>query len=103
MKTFEIKDSGWTLIEILKLQLNVNKYISLRGNSYVNLPKWMKDKHVIINVKNKDNKYFLWSILLAIHPADSHSDRVSKYSGWENEFDEELKGIKFLVKIEYFH
>ena len=42
---------------------------------------------------------FLWAILSALHPADDRSFRVSKYKKWEHEFDEDLKGIKFSVRL----
>jgi hypothetical protein len=66
---------------------------------YVPLPKVVANKKAIINVQIKDNKCFLWAILLALHPADDHSNRVSKYKNWENESDEALKGIEFPVKL----
>ncbi|VVC46441.1 Ribonuclease H-like domain [Cinara cedri] len=66
------------------------KYNPLRGASYIKLPKIISDKKAIINIKNKDNKCFLWSalVLAALHPQHKHAYRVSKYKEWENEFNE---------------
>jgi hypothetical protein len=99
MEEFEIKGSQWTLNRILKTELRINKYNPLRGSSYIPLPEVLANKKAITNVKNEDNKCFLWSILSALHPANKHSYRVSKYKQLENEFDEALKGIEFPVKL----
>jgi hypothetical protein len=79
--------------------LRINQYSPLRGSSYVPLPKVLANKKAIINIKNNDDKYFLWSVLAALHPADDHVDRVSKYTQYENEFDYAFKDIEFPVKL----
>ena len=60
--------SGWVLSEILHLDLNVAQYKPLKGSSYLPLHKKLKDKKAIININNKDNKCFMWSVLAALHP-----------------------------------
>jgi hypothetical protein len=77
----------------------MNRYTPLRGRSYIPLPKFLTNKKAIINVQNNYNKCFLWAVLSALHPADDHSNQVSKYRKWEHEFDEALKGIEFPVKL----
>jgi hypothetical protein len=99
MEAFELKSSGWVLNRILRMKLNINRYNPLRGSSYIPLPQTLAKKKAIINIKNDDDKCFLWSILAKLHPADKDPQRVSKYKEWENEFDEPLKGIKFPVKL----
>jgi hypothetical protein len=79
--------NGWILDEILYLDLNMAKYTQLKGSSYIPLPKKLKTKKAIINVKNTDNKCFLWSILAALHPAAQHVDRQPYYMQFENELD----------------
>ena len=46
---------------------NINKYAPLRGGSYIDLPQYFKDKKCIINVQNKDNRCFLYSIECALN------------------------------------
>jgi hypothetical protein len=41
----------------------------------------------------------LWSVLSALHPAKDHNDRLNNYTPFEHEFDEEMKGIEFPVKL----
>ncbi|KAL4101236.1 hypothetical protein QTP88_021256 [Uroleucon formosanum] len=95
---FIIKNSQWRLHQILSLGININKYVPFKGSSYIILPKHIGNKKAIINVKNKDDKCFLWAILSALHPAKKDAQRVTKYIPFENEFDNELKGIEFPVK-----
>lgn len=73
------RSSNWTLKRIKSLELRVNRYNPLRGSSYIDLPKFIKGKKAIINVKNEDTKCFLWSILLALHLVEENGERVSKY------------------------
>ncbi|KAE9523040.1 hypothetical protein AGLY_016671 [Aphis glycines] len=65
-----------------------------RGSSYIPLPENIKNKHAIINVKNEDDKCFLWAILSALHPVKKHAQRVTKYIPFKNDFDKELKEEK---------
>jgi hypothetical protein len=50
-------------------------------------------------VQNNENKWFLWSVLSALHPVTKDAQRVSKCPKYENEFDEALKDIEFPVKL----
>ncbi|CAI6372093.1 unnamed protein product [Macrosiphum euphorbiae] len=60
---FLAKGSGWSLTTIDVLQLRINIVNPLRGETYIDLPEFMKDKKAIINVKNNDDKCFKYSIL----------------------------------------
>ncbi|XP_037805797.1 uncharacterized protein LOC119599924 [Lucilia sericata] len=39
MEEFQERDSGWTLVQLIKVVLNINKYQPLKGSSYISLPK----------------------------------------------------------------
>ena len=56
------------------------KYDPMRASSYLPLPKEFKTKRGCVNIKNNDEKCFLWSILASLHPVQcrNHQDRVSK-------------------------
>jgi hypothetical protein len=99
MEEFEIKGSNWTVNKIIRLELALNKYVPLRGRSYIPLPEVLANKKAIINVITDDNRCFLWSVLAALYPVDKNPQRVSKYKQWEHEFDDALKGIEFPVKL----
>ena len=57
--------SGWVFVEIIDLTLHTSKWDPLNAGSYIDLPKALKDKKAIINMKNEDDKCFLWSVLRA--------------------------------------
>jgi hypothetical protein len=99
MQDFQVKQSQWCLKTIVALELCINKFIPLRGASYINLPKFIQLKHVVItcrlNVKNEDNKCFIWALLSALHPAERDPQRISKYKICEHVFDKEFKDVEF--------
>jgi hypothetical protein len=70
------KGSGWTLKKIIYLRININTPLS--GNSYVELPKWIKDKKACVNVKNNDNKCFMYSVISCLRQAKEHVDRLNE-------------------------
>ena len=78
MATFPSMGSGWNLYNIIQLELHTVRYNPLRGETWIPLPKELANKKAIINVKNKDNKCFLWCVLRALNPKDNHPKRVNK-------------------------
>lgn len=92
-----IQGSGWVFKRLLHFDLRITKYEPLAGSSYIDLPKELKNKKAIINVKNNDQECFKWAVLSALHPAEDHPDRMSKYIGYESELN--FKGIEFPVDV----
>ena len=79
--------------------INVVSYIPLRGKSYIPLPKELRNsKKGLINLKNEDNKCFLWCHIRHKNPVKIHPERV-KMS--DKEFVQKLdySGITFPVQI----
>ena len=97
---YQKEGSGWVLDEILHLDLNMAKYTPLKGSSYIPLPKKLKTKKAIINVKNSDNKSFMWSILAALHPVEHtrNPERIHHYRHYQDELN--FAGIEFPVTID---
>ena len=54
------------------------RYNPARGETWLPLPKELDNKKAIINMKNTDNKCFLWCVLRALNPKDNHPERVDK-------------------------
>ena len=65
--------------------------------SGVPLPIKLRTKRAVINIQNKDNKCFMWSLLAALHPCHRHSERICKYRDYSNELN--FDGISFPVKM----
>ena len=86
--------------KIDNLRININKYKPLSGNSYIDLPEWIKNKKACINIKNKDNECFKYSVTCALKIPEKDAERVSKYSTPEYDKLLNFKGIKFPVKIQ---
>ena len=54
------------------------QYTPLRGSSYIKLPKYLEDKKAIINMKNDDDKCFLWCVLRALNPVEKNKERIDR-------------------------
>ena len=78
MATFQSMGSGWRLYSIIQLELHTVRYNPLRGETWIPLPKELANKNTIINMKNKDNKCFLWCVLRALNPKDKDPQRFDK-------------------------
>ena len=62
------------------LYYNFNKISISRGGSYIDSPKWLKDKKSTVNQKNNDNKCFQYAVTLALNidQINDHPERISK-------------------------
>ena len=54
------KESGITIIGIREHIINVYKYSPLKGGSYIDLLQHFKYSKALLNIKNKDDKCFMW-------------------------------------------
>ena len=91
--------SGWIVEEILNHYINVASYIPLRGNSYIPLPEELRNsKKGLINLKNEDNKCFLWCHIRHLNPAKKDPQRIKLT---DREFSKKLpySGVSFPVQI----
>ena len=70
--------SGWVFLRVENLTLDTDIWDPLKGSSYIDLPKELKNKKAIINMKNEDNKCFLWCVLRALNPKDDNPERIDK-------------------------
>ena len=73
------RGSGWVVERVETLWLDIAWYQPLRGGSYIPLPAAVKNKHAVINVKNKDEHCLRWALRAALFIANDHSDQPSKY------------------------
>ena len=73
--------SGWVLERIMLAYVNIARYQALRGGTFLELPTKLKNKKVVINVKNRDNECLKWSLRAALFPPKDGKDaqRPSKY------------------------
>ena len=100
MYNYEGEGSGWVFDKVISFQVNIHKHVPLRASSYMEIPQSIKSTKTVLNIQNKDNKCFMWSILAALHPVDrsKNPNRVSKYEPFQNEL--KFDGIDFPVKLQ---
>ena len=78
-KVEQAAGSGWVFLEVENLTLYTDIWDPIKAGSYIDLPKELKNKKAIINMKNEDNnKCFLWCVLRALNPKDDHPERIDK-------------------------
>ena len=97
LNNYQNKGSGWYFKEVIRLEIHIVEYKPMRGGSFVPLPDFIKKKNAIINIKNEDDKCFLWSVLRYLHPKEIHGERLTDLKKYENDLN--FKGIDFPVKV----
>lgn len=98
-----IEGSGFTLSRIDQLRVQIFKYEPLRGSGFIELPKMLKHKRAIINLKNTYDECFKWSILSALHYDEVYAknrnkvNQAASYHRWANELN--FDRIDFPVRL----
>ena len=94
--------SGW-IVELIESQyINISTYRPLSGSSYMDLPVELRSpRKGLINIKNKDQKCFLWCHVRHINPSKEHPERIKKT---DKKIAEKLDydGIEFPVQEKDF-
>ena len=57
-----MKGSDFAFDGVLYLYYDLNKISISKGGSYIDSPKWLKDKKSTINPKNNDYKCFQYAV-----------------------------------------
>ena len=55
---FQQRGSNWQFVSINQLEIHLVDFIPLGGSSYIPLPKKIRDKKAVINMKNEDDQCF---------------------------------------------
>ena len=97
ISVFQMSGSDWHFEEVSSLEIHIVDYKPIKGSSYILLPDFIMKKKSIINIQNKDNKCFLWSILRYLHPIQKNGSRLIDIRKYENDLN--FKGIDFSVKL----
>ena len=77
-KVEQAAGSGWVFLEVENLTLYTDIWDPIKAGSYIDLPKELKNKNAIINMKNEDDKCFMWCVLRALNPKDKNAERIDK-------------------------
>ena len=96
---FRRTGSNWNFRTVINLEVHMVDYKTLKGNSYIPLPKALRGKRAIINPKNKnDNECFKWAVTRALNPKDQHPERIDRELR-ERANDFNWNGIDFPVSL----
>ena len=71
--------SGW-IVKLIESQcINISIYRPLSGSSYVKLPVELRSpRKGLINVRNEDQKFFLWCHVRHVNPVKMHPEIISR-------------------------
>ena len=85
----KMKASDFKFDVVNFLYYDFNKASINRGRSYIDSPKWLKDKKSTINPKNKDHKCFQYAVTLALNldKTNNNSERVSKIKPFIDQYN----------------
>ena len=83
---FKLKIDAWInegsgrIVESIESQyINISTYRPLSGSSYIDLPTELKHpRKGLINIKNKDQKSFLWCHVRHINSSKEHPGKIKK-------------------------
>lgn len=101
-KSFDVyiaRGSGWTLKHVIRMEIQTLQYRPIGGSNYFPLPESLQRSHSVVNIRNDDQKCFLWSILAHLHPAECNPNRIAHYTAYENELD--MTGISYPVQVKH--
>ena len=73
---------GFTLDKIMHFYIHFHRLVLIRSSSYIELLEWLKSKKALINLENKDEECFKWTVIEALHHKEikRHPDRISLLS-----------------------
>ena len=76
----KMKGSDFVFDAINCIYYDFNRITISKGGSYIESPKWLKDKKCTVNQKNNDNKCFQYAKTLALNfnKIDKHPQRISR-------------------------
>ena len=97
---FQERDSGWALLHILNLIVNVNRYNPMHAGCDISIPLDVIAKRAVLNVKSTDNACFAWAIVASLYPVSPttrNPQRMTSYPHYESVLN--CGGIHFSMTI----
>ena len=97
---FQERDSGWALLHILNLIVNVNRYNPMHAGCDISIPLDVIAKRAVLNVKSTDNACFAWAIVASLYPVSPmtrNPQRMTSYPHYESVLN--CGGIHFPMTI----
>ena len=78
---FANEGSGWTVNGVSRHLLAIWPYKPLSARTFIELPSWIQNKNATINIKNTDDKCFIYCLarVLDPNPEKKNLERVSDH------------------------
>src|SRR5690606_30170943 len=90
LETFQSNGSGWTLLQVTRVILNVSSYLPRSFGCFSKLPDELRSKtHSLLNIKDEEERCFKLAVLASCFPATAgnhNHTRPNQYLQHENEF-----------------
>ena len=85
----KMKGSDFAFDGVNYLYYDLNKISISKGGSYIDSPKWLKDKKSTINPKSNDYKCFQYAVTLALNlnKINNHPQRITKIKPFIEEYN----------------
>lgn len=93
----ELRGSGFSLSEIIELNIQISHFDPCSGSTYLPLPIFLKTKRAIVNVQNDDEQCFKYAVLSAIYPVKKNPQRVTNYLKYAHTLD--FSGLRYPVDL----
>src|SRR6202142_1074258 len=90
--------SDWVVNRFFSSLTRMAAYRPVGGSRWIPTPSKIAKKHCVVNVRNKDELCFLYSVAAALHPAKAHTERPSKYKPYLSELN--ITGLTFPLSVE---
>ena len=91
------RGSEWVISSFKQILLNSTKFKSVVGSSYFELLA-IKGHKAFLNIRNIDDKCFLWCLTAFFHPTEkAHPERTSHYSNFISEWN--TTSMDFPMKV----
>ena len=91
MAGLNARGSNWIFRSVVRMDISIDKYQPLGGSSWIDLPKWIKDKKAVVNPKNEDNECFKWAVLASLFPVE----RKNKNPGQVTNYKEHVNKVSW--------
>ena len=95
---FQRRGSNWQFVAVLSLEIHLVDFQPLSGSTFIHLPKIIADKKAVINMENKDDQFFKWSVTRALNPVVKNARLITKELKDQSE-KLNWNGLEFPVKL----
>ena len=93
-----MEGSEYHFERVVLLRYKFHKIGLRRGGSYIDFPKWIKNKKGTVNPKNENDKCFIYAIIASLNhdKIDNHPERISNLKPYINGYN--WHGLEFPAK-----